>query len=136
MNILMSVAFNAVSVTTGAGIAFLGYIHGAFRTPFSASPLDPFCLCLAEVPALHQAHAALIVSLGVTILFGVRTRVVAAFAAVLLLAHAGGCISSLGHHTHGARQFLTALMVPLIFLVSFGGGTGALYRRGWDRLPF
>ncbi len=141
MSGIASYAHTGLRIVTGYALVHLAFLDLQKVGNASNSLIDYsngtniFCLCTGQIPALHAAHFALVLSLGLFIFLGVRTRLVAAFTFVLVLAHCLGCVDQTSFTT-AFQQNLMGLTLPLTLLVIIGGGRDALYRRGWADLPF
>jgi len=93
---------------------------------------DPPSLATA---VFSKAIRVLMLLAGTWILLGVRTRLIAAYVLSMILLDSAISLYHTGELT-GPILLVSALILSLSILVMKGGGESAIYRRGWEDLPF
>lgn len=103
--------------------------------PFGAGGVAarPVAELTALDASLRLAACALLATVGLWLLFGIRTRVVASLGAALAVALAVAVPEAMLVGTDPLRGALAAMVLALP-LVVFGGGRFSSYRGGWRRL--
>lgn len=134
MHTLTELMHTIFRLATGGLLMVHGYAHWSGAMSSSHFHTDPLCLCSANFTPLHMGQTLVITMMGLLIFLGIRTRYIAAFAAVFIAAHAAACVAS-GNALPTFQASFTMLLIPVLLLVVLGGGESALYRRGWSKIP-
>ena len=101
-------------------------------------------LCVTDFLVFDAANIALHWVIAFWLLLGIRTRVIASFALLMVLAQSAICIGHVQNNiiitSYSISQmifdlsFLSIVAIALLVCAMFGGGAHSLWARGWQGL--
>lgn len=125
----------AVRMLSGLLLLLIGLHNGQISFSFGIQDQSQMFLFETGVSQLDTLARFLFLCAGVFIMLGVRTRLTAAFMLLITLFLTIECIATHEPLRLSPNLVMTGLLLAcLSVLVIRGGGTHAIFQRGWQRV--